>query len=429
MKKRDVLELKKRIKKDSCTFTKMCGCYVNSEKNILLDFNKTFLNLDEDEFFKYMDIAKKVLSGTIGNNLLELEFPMEDFQVGGPQEDLIKLKDSKLKDENLLNEFYQNIIDHLDYVGNYLILLFHDAYDVITKTKDKLKVDESEEVYEYILCAICPVELTKPGLKYFDDENKIGAMVRDWAVEMPALGFLFPAFTDRSSDISTLLYYAKNPKDTHPELMEEALGCPSKKTATEQKESFKNIIVNAAGGDEKLTKKLAMEIHDTINSIVDENYEVNGESGEPVILTSDLICNVLSESGVDEEISEKIEKSFVQEFGEAVPPAEHILDSKIVSQSRQLEKEENLKKQVQLLEMKLENTQLKLSENNDPEEEMESALTDSIEEEKSHYDILLKVKPEKVDQIKSQVIDGKKCLIIPVDEDEQAKVNGMDAKL
>ena len=83
MRKRDILELKKRFKKDDCTFTKMCGCYVNGEKNIILKFNETFLNLEEDEFFKYLEIVKKTLSGTIGNNLLNLEFPFDQEEEGG----------------------------------------------------------------------------------------------------------------------------------------------------------------------------------------------------------------------------------------------------------------------------------------------------------------------------------------------------------
>ena len=132
MKKKDILELKKRLKKDKCTFTKVCGCYVNGEKNIILNFNETFLNLEEDEFFKYLEIAKKTLSGTIGNNILELDFSNEE-NTNNKQQFLLKLRNSKLKDELILNDFYKSIIDNYNYEGNFLILLFHDAYDVITK--------------------------------------------------------------------------------------------------------------------------------------------------------------------------------------------------------------------------------------------------------------------------------------------------------
>ena len=172
MKRKDILELKKRLKKDHCTFTKMCGCYVNGEKNIILNFRENFLNLEEDEYFKYLEIAKKVLSGTIGNNILELNFPLNENLENEKQLSLMQLKKSQLKDDALLQDFYKSIIDSYDYTGNFLILVFHDAYDVINKTTDNAKIDESEEVYEYILCAICPVSLSAPGLKYSEEEKK-----------------------------------------------------------------------------------------------------------------------------------------------------------------------------------------------------------------------------------------------------------------
>ncbi|MEG2936208.1 MAG: DUF4317 domain-containing protein, partial [Clostridium sp.] len=270
MRKKDILELKKRFKKDYCTFTKMCGCYVNGEKNVILKFRETFLNLDEDEFHKYMEIAKKVLSGTIGNNILELNFPVNEEYINESQIALMKLKNSKLKDDALLDEFYDTIIDNYDYTGNVLILLFHDAYDVITKTKDNAKLDESEEVYEYVLCAICPVSLSEPGLRYCEEDNRISARIRDWVVEVPTHGFVFPAFIDRSTDVNSIMYYTKNAKDPHYELMENALGCYSKQTATIQKETFQSIIKGSLDDDEQKAEKVFMEVQENLNAMLEE---------------------------------------------------------------------------------------------------------------------------------------------------------------
>ena len=164
MNKKDILELKRRFKKDACTFTRLCGCYVDADHNKVTSFGETFLNLEDEEFYKYLEIAKKVMSGTIGNNLLELEFPTAEEAAGGRQQFLMGLRESALKNDDLMEAFYDLVIDSYDYVGNYLILVFHDAYDVMTKTSDNNKLDESEEVYEYLLCAICPVNLTKPDL-------------------------------------------------------------------------------------------------------------------------------------------------------------------------------------------------------------------------------------------------------------------------
>lgn len=439
MRKKDILELKRRLKKDDCTFTKMCGCYVNGEKNIILNFKETFLNLEEDEFFKYLEIAKKVLSGTIGNNLLELNFPLNEENTNEKQSFLMALKKSKLKDDNMLDSFYKSIIDSYDYTGNFLILIFHDAYDVITKTKDNLKLDESEEVYEYILCAICPVSLSKPGLGYLEDDNRIGVRVRDWVVEPPTNGFVFPAFIDRSSDVNSVMYYTKNAKDSHPELMEEVLGCSSKKTATEKKETFQNIITNAFGSDEEKSESLFMEIQENLNSIIDENNNLNGKDSESVILTNDAIQDILAENGVSEEISTKIEKFYTKEFGNTPPIAEDLVDTKALRANEQKKKEKNLEKQVEILQNKLEHTNKKLEEASknktdseiNSENTTETACNDSIQDinPETNYDIVLKVKPQKVPQIKSQIIDGQKCIVIPIDDNEQANVNGVDTLL
>ncbi|MDY4079898.1 MAG: DUF4317 domain-containing protein [Clostridium sp.] len=439
MRKKDILELKRRLKKDDCTFTKMCGCYVNGEKNIILNFKETFLNLEEDEFFKYLEIAKKVLSGTIGNNLLELNFPLNEENTNEKQSFLMALKKSKLKDDNMLDSFYKSIIDSYDYTGNFLILIFHDAYDVITKTKDNLKLDESEEVYEYILCAICPVSLSKPGLGYLEDDNRIGVRVRDWVVEPPTNGFVFPAFIDRSSDVNSVMYYTKNAKASHPELMEEVLGCSSKKTATEKKETFQNIITNAFGSDEEKSESLFMEIQENLNSIIDENNNLNGKDSESVILTNDAIQDILAENGVSEEISTKIEKFYTKEFGNTPPIAEDLVDTKALKANEQKKKEKNLEKQVEILQNKLEHTNKKLEEASknktdleiNSENTTETASDDSIQNinPEADYDIVLKVKPQKVSQIKSQIIDGQKYIVIPIDDNEQANVNGVDTLL
>ncbi|GKX67630.1 DUF4317 domain-containing protein [Inconstantimicrobium mannanitabidum] len=470
MRKKDILELKKRLKKDDCTFTKMCGCYVDGQKNIVLKIKETFLNLREEEFFKYLEIAKKTLSGTVGNNLLELNFPIDEENVGGRQLSLMRLKQSKLKDDEMLDNFYNLIIDSYDYTGNFLILIFHDAYDVITKTTDNLKIDESEEVYEYLLCAICPVSLAKPALGYLEDEHRIGARIRDWIVGTPDIGFVFPAFIDRSSDIHSVIYYTKDAKDPHPEFMEQALGCTSKQTATEQKEKFQTIIRKALGSDDEKSEHLFMEIQETLNTIVDDHTTVNGKNAEPIILSNDNIQDILIESGIPEEITAKIEKSYTEEFGDTPPVAENLIDKKVLAANEQRKKEKSLEKKVKILEEKLENTkkaaesekETTLAPDNDivleaasdinlespsdaeiePNTNIDSHSGSEIEDNNdlnsnsnskispdenatSNYDIVLQVKPQKIPQIKSQIIDGKRCIVIPIEENEQANVNGV----
>ena len=355
----------------------------------------------------------------------------------------MKLKNSQLKDDSLLDEFYNSIINNYDYTGNFLILIFHDAYDVITKTKDNAKLDESEEVYEYILCAICPVELSKAGLRYFEEENSIKSRTRDWVVEAPSNGFVFPAFINRGTDVNSIMYYTKNAKDTHPELMENALGCPSKQTNTEQKEAFNEIVRDALGPDEKKSEHFFMEIQESLNNKIEEHNSIYEDTAEPIILTNDIVQEILSLSGVPEEITTKIEKSYTENFGDTPPVADILLDNKALAAKAQKKKEEMLEKQVRILENKLERVTQDISinseiENTSLELDDEAAVEsdnsiDNLETEQDaptditeNYDIVLKVKPEKVQHIKSQIIDGKKYIVIPIDENEQTTVNGID---
>ena len=407
MDKKGVAELKRRFTKENCTFTRLCGCYVDAGKNKVVDLSETFLNLEDEEFYKYLEIAKKTLSGTIGNNLLELNFPLDEEAAGGRQQFLLGLRESKLKNPELLDRFYDMVIESYDYAGNYLILLFHDAYDVMTKTTDNNALDESEEVFEYLLCAICPVQLSKPGLGYREDENRIGPRIRDWVVSVPDSGFLFPAFTDRSTDIHSLMFYTKDTKAPHAEFMELGLGCGARRTATEQKMTFHSIVKQAYGDDVEKSGEVLMEIQQNLNDLVEEKAELEED---PVILTPELLTNVMEESGVTPEKAEKIGKTCAEEFAEEAPLAENVVDSKALAANEQIQKEKELVAQVEVLQQQLKEKQI--------EEEADEVV--------KTYDVVLRVKPEKVSQIKSEVINGQKCLVIPMAEDEHANVNGVN---
>ena len=415
MNKKDILELKRRFKKDACTFTRLCGCYVDADRNKVTSFGQTFLNLEDEEFYKYLEIAKKVLSGTVGNNLLELEFPIAEEAPGGRQQFLMGLRESALKSDELMDAFYDLVIDSYDYVGNYLILVFHDAYDVMTKTSDQNKLDESEEVYEYLLCAICPVTLTKPGLGYREDENRIGPRIRDWVVGAPDTGFVFPAFTERSTDIHSVLFYTRDTKTPHSEFMESGLGCGSKFTATEQKLTFRNIVKEVIGKDDAESDALFMDIQDNLNGLIPVVEDETAEP-EPVPVTVDTISSVLAESGVSEDQAAVIEKNYGEVFGEDTPAAEHLVDPKLVEANAKRKEKLELIQQVESLKQQLEETRALPVEPEDGED-VPAVKT---------YDVILRVKPEKVSQIHSEIINGRKCLVIPMEEDEHAAVNGVN---
>ena len=401
MNKKDILEIKRRFKKEACTFTRMCGCYVDADRNKITKIGETFLNLEDEEFYKYLEIAKKVLSGTIG----------------GRQQFLMGLRESKLKNDDLMDTFYDMIIDSYDYVGNYLILIFHDAYDVMTKTSDNDKLDESEEVYEYLLCAICPVNLTKPGLGYREDENRIGPRIRDWVVGAPDTGFVFPAFTDRSTDIHSVMFYTRDTKTPHTEFMEAGLGCGAKFTATEKKLTFQNIVKDVIGEDDEESDAMFLDIQGNLSGLIEVPAE-DEEEKEPSPLTLTDIASVLSDSGLSEEQTAVIEKTYEDTFGEDLPSAEHLVDPKLVEANAKRKEKLELVEQVESLKHQLEETRSIPVDDSD----------DDVPAVKT-YDVILRVKPEKVGQIHSDTINGQKCLIIPMDENEHAAVNGVNTTI
>lgn len=418
MNRKDVLEIKRRLKKDSCTFTRMCGCYVDGERNRVVKLSETFLNLEDEEFYKYLEIAKKALSGTVGNNLLELEFPLEEESTGGKQQFLTALRSSALQNEDLLERFYDLIIDNYEYAGNYLILIFHDAYDVITKSSDNSKLDESEEVYEYLLCAICPVSLSKPGLGYLADANRIGPRIRDWIVCAPDSGFIFPAFTDRSSDIHSVMTYHRNPKEPHTELMETILGCMARRTATEQKLTFESIVKKACSGDEDASRELFCEIQQELSDMAEEDSTDEESLDEPRFLTADAIGEILSEAEIPETAAAVIEKSYREEFQDESPVLDHLLDAKAAEAGMRKKQEKELIQKVGILEQELKDTRM-----------LAGLQEESMPEGPKTYDVILRVKPEKAAQIKSQIIGGQKCLVIPMEENEHAAINGVNTNV
>lgn len=404
---REILELKRRFKKESCTFTKMCGCYVNAEKEKVVELNETFLNLEDEEFYKYLEIAKKTLSGTIGNNLLQLNFNKEEEDSNdGKQHYLLALRESGLKNPDLLEHLYDLIIENYDYVGNYLILIFHDAYDVITKTNDDLKIDESEEVFQYLLCAICPVNLSKPGLGYREEENRIGIRIQDWVVGVPDVGFMFPSFVERSSDIHSLTYYVRDAKDSHPDFVE-ALGCGAKRTATEEQQAFHSLVKKAIAPHVANSDDVMIEIQENLNELVEDKEAVEEDmvivEPEPFTLTPEIIKDVLTKSEIPDETVTLIQEQFEEEFKDAAPVVKNLVNEKEIEKNNKEKSEEKLRTEIVSLKNEL-----------------------KAVEDKEYSDIFIRVKTDKASKVKSQLVDGQKYLMIPVDDDEKINLNGVE---
>lgn len=372
MNKKEVLEIRKQFKPDNNAIMRICGCYVDGDKDIKLTFREAFGSLTEEEAFKYYEIFRKTLSGTLGKNLMNMEFPLEQEYEGGTQEFLLKLKNSRLEDEEILNAFYQRVIDHYIYGENYYIILIYGVYDIPGKATDGSEMfDASDNVYDFVLCSICPVNLSKAGLYYNVEKNSIEDRIRDWVVDLPSKGFLFPAFNDRNMDIHGVLYYSKNPEELQQDFVDQVLGCVVPLSATGQKETFQALLEENLG--EECDYETVRSIHENLNEII----ECNKENPDPVPLAKWDVRHILEESGVADEKIEEITRQYDEVIEQETPLlAANVADTRSFS--------------------------IKTP------------------------DVVIKVNPERTDLIETRIIDGKQCLIIVVDD--HIEVNGMNVR-
>jgi len=262
-----------------------------------------------------------------------------------------------------------------------------------------------------LLVSVCPVELSKPGLGYREDENRIGARIRDWVVGAPDLGFLFPAFNDHSADIHRVDYFVKDPKDSHAEFVETVLGCGAKRTATEQKKTFSAIVKRAYGNNEEAANEALMDIQESMNNrvVMMEADAENSPLSAPIILDEAVISEILEENEVLAEPARMIKEICKEEFADEAPIIENLIDHKALEVSLRDKKERELVKEVASLREKL----------------SESILAGDNElNEKELSDIILKLSPEKADMITERIIDNQKYVLIPFNDDESITVNG-----
>lgn len=367
--RKEINEIKGQYTLQDCGILKLRGCYVDGEKNKVTKLSETFLNLPEEEKHKYFDIFKKTLSGTPGKNLLDMKFNVDAYASDGARTKLFELRDSELKDETLLDEFYDRVITSYNYPGNYLILLINQVYDVPGKTSDGIEMeDASDEVYSYMLCSICHVTLSKPGLGYNEENNEFHDLRQFHMVDVPDIGFLFPAFNDRSEDDDSVLFYTKDADDFQSSFLSYVLDCNVPMPAADQKETFQNIVTETLGED--CDYETIKNIHDNLNEMIEE---AKG-APEPATLDKNTARQLLEKSGVREEKLEDFEEHFEMAAGE---------DGKMLA----------------------------------------SNVAETRKFEVKTPDVVVKVNPDKTDLVKTMVIGDKQCIVIEIDE--HLEVNGI----
>ena len=319
-------------------------------------------------------MLKKTLSGTLGKNLLDIAFSIAQVENSDEHRLLQGLRSSHLRNAGLRDALYQRIIESLDFgEDSYVILLASDSYDVPFKgSDDEIFEEGSGEVFDYILCCICPVKDAKSALRYIADEHNFRGASTGHVLGAPELGFLFPAFDDRAANIYNALYYSRGLVDIHEEFITGVFQTEKVPMSSgAQKLAFSDVLCESLGSDCSLD--LVRSVHGEIR----ERLLLHKESKAPEMpeIYVEDVDDILKNNGISDEK--------VSAFHEAC--------------SRQLGQQPALNP-VNLIE------------------------TNKFE--MTTPQVKITVDPDYTDLIRTEVIDGRTCLVIPVDE--SVVVNGID---
>ncbi len=382
---------------------RLAGCYVDREKRKVKTFSELFYDIPKEEMHKYLEIFRKTLSGTPGKSLLDMSFVDQSGDDASMGKGLLKkMLRSELEDESALEAFYDKVIETYSYVGNYLILVIFQAYDVPGVTTDGVGLDDaSDEIYKYILCSICPMKLTKPGLGYDVDLAEIHTLKQVFAVELPETGFLYPAFDERSADDTELLYMNKKTDMLQDAFLEKALGVPTTLPAKQQKEGFTEFVSDVLGDEADFETVLSIQ-----ENLKETVHDIKAESaGNAVYFDKDTMRGVFERSGVSEERLQKFDRKFDDQFD--------------------MERIHNRRNETGAIDEDVDYSPARAYV---PTMQVEEKLfADNVAPTRSlevrNKNMVLRVNTNHTDIIEARVIDGRKCLVIEVTDD--LTVNGV----
>ena len=325
MNQKELGELRRRFRPEKCAVSRIYGCYVNTAREVVSYLDESLGRMPQDEAEKYLSLLKKSLSGTLGRNLIDIVFSTEQVMDSEEHRLLSALRESGLRDGEIRQAFYQKVIETLDMgESNYLILLAHDAYDVPSRGGDDQPGD-SETVFQYILCCVCPVKDGKPELGYFPGENEFHSCTAGQIVSAPELGFLFPAFDNRAANIYNALFYSRSADELHHEFIDAVFRTEPPMSAAEQKEAFESAL--SGGLEDACSMAVVQAVHEQLRERIEEHRE--SKDPEPLALTAGEVGGILRSSGVPEDRVASFQEQCGERFGEsaALNPA-NLIDSK-----------------------------------------------------------------------------------------------------
>ena len=269
MNKKDLNEIRRRFQVDRNNISRLQGCYVNSQGEAVSVFADTLIGMPKEEAEKYLALFKKALSGTEDQNLRNIDFDPERMADSEAYHLLCSMKDTALKDDEVVNEFFRRVMAATPLNEPYLILLAHDGYDIPYRHSDGHPAqDAPTEIFHYIVGCICPVKMTKPALCYDAGENIFRSKEADWVVNAPEIGFMFPAFESRSVNVCRALYYTRDTASNHEELTGALFDASLSMPAAAQKEAFQQIMQDTLG--DECSYEVMQAVHEQVMEKIEE---------------------------------------------------------------------------------------------------------------------------------------------------------------
>lgn len=323
---KEISEIRRHLRRDRTNITHLFGCYVNEGGEVVSQFRQPVSMMPENEGDKFFALLRRGLSGGLGKNLIDLTFQTKQVVDSPEHKLLMTLRDSGLEDEEARQEFFQKIISGVSLDSGYLILAGCDSYDVPFRGRDGISSqDNSEEVYRFLICVICPVKQTKSNLCYVPQEQTFHDGGANSVVGSPALAFLFPAFDGRTTNIYNALYYTHDTKVSQEALVEALFNTPIPQPAEEQKRTFESLLTTSLG--EECSLDVVQTVHDQLCQRIEFHKE--SKDPEPLMVSKSDVKEVLEACGVSQEHVAKFSVDYDEAFGyEADLHPKNIIDER-----------------------------------------------------------------------------------------------------
>lgn len=311
MNEKEIADIRRRYRWGKSNISHVRGCFVNENKEIISEFDQSLGLINEEDADQLLGVMRKTLSGTVGRNLLDIEFSTQQVMESEEHRLLSELRSTELGDAEQVRALYEKIIASLEIEGNYVILLAHDRYDVYSYSADGEK-EESTESFSYILCSICPVKSGKPSLSFYVPSKCFRTVCADTVLSSPVLGFMFPAYENGGANLYRALYYTKDLENSHEEFSAALFSSDLPMPAAEQKQTFGSVLERAM--EEDCSLRVVRSVHNQVRQMMEAHKEE--ETDEPLVITKDTASDMLRYCGVPEERVEAFEKKYEEEFGE-----------------------------------------------------------------------------------------------------------------